>query len=356
MFLYNPTSREINVSLPLSGDGSAALGFTCVDDNDDDHGSSSGASGAAAPPPVLIRQLASSERTDSVSFPISVLRCTDILNLTLPATSARVFSFEQWNGTKAPLVLGSVASTAELDATGATLTIVGAQGESGTAAALVAVLPTPENGKVDTVIINGEETTSGFTVLPADGSVYGQPAVVLRGAAWGGQRFQRAQEVLPTSITTTTASSGGSGGGSSSSSSSSGSSSSSSSSSGSSSSSDSGREGATTTTTTTTSWAGHFSVPQAVIDQLRGRNASYPVLYNTDPLDSDDANVPWLAPGRLLLFVKYSTPIDDTLNVTGDIDGHPLLVRENAPSGAIFYSATETIIWPRQARDKHKKS
>ena len=28
MFLFNPTSREINVSLPLSGVGSAALGFS----------------------------------------------------------------------------------------------------------------------------------------------------------------------------------------------------------------------------------------------------------------------------------------------------------------------------------------
>jgi hypothetical protein len=54
----------------------------------------------------------------------------------------------------------------------------------------------------------------------------------------------------------------------------------------------------------------------------------YPIKYNTDPQDSDDANVPWLAPGRLLIFVKYEQPIDDTLNVTGEIDGRPLLVRK----------------------------
>ena len=41
-----------------------------------------------------------------------------------------------------------------------------------------------------------------------------------------------------------------------------------------------------------------------------------------------DANVPWLAPGRLLIFVKYKQPIDDTLNVTAEIDGRPLLVRK----------------------------
>ena len=58
-----------------------------------------------------------------------------------------------------------------------------------------------------------------------------------------------------------------------------------------------------------------------MIDQLKARNASYPIEYNTDPSDSDDANVPWLAPGRLLIFVKYETPIDDTLNITGESDG-----------------------------------
>ena len=39
-------------------------------------------------------------------------------------------------------------------------------------------------------------------------------------------------------------------------------------------------------------------------------------------------NVAWLAPGRLLIFIKYTTPIDDLLNISGAIDGHPLLVRK----------------------------
>ena len=30
MFLFNPTARAINLSLPLSGDGSASLGFECA--------------------------------------------------------------------------------------------------------------------------------------------------------------------------------------------------------------------------------------------------------------------------------------------------------------------------------------
>jgi hypothetical protein len=76
----------------------------------------------------------------------------------------------------------------------------------------------------------------------------------------------------------------------------------------------------------TSQWSGHFNVTQSVIDQLTARNSSYPIIYNTDPQATDDANVPWLAPGRLLIFIKYSSPIDDTLNITGAIDGVPLLV------------------------------
>ena len=62
--------------------------------------------------------------------------------------------------------------------------------------------------------------------------------------------------------------------------------------------------------------------------QLEHRNASYPIEYCTDPGDTNDANFPWLAPGRLLLFVKYSQPTNDKGNVTGHIDGRPVLVRK----------------------------
>ena len=80
--------------------------------------------------------------------------------------------------------------------------------------------------------------------------------------------------------------------------------------------------------TTNGEWTGKFRVPESAIDQLKARNESYPIVYNTDPNDTDDANVPWLAPGRLLVFVKYPQPIDDTLDITGAIDGRPLLVRK----------------------------
>ena len=43
---------------------------------------------------------------------------------------------------------------------------------------------------------------------------------------------------------------------------------------------------------------------------------------------SDDANIPWLAPGRLLIFVKYDPSISDAFNITASIDGSPLLVRK----------------------------
>merc|ERR1719469_1676353 len=66
MFVFNPTARPLNVSLPLSGDGSASLGFAC--------GSST--------LPVRVRQLGSAERT-SVPYDVGLLGCADTLHLTL---------------------------------------------------------------------------------------------------------------------------------------------------------------------------------------------------------------------------------------------------------------------------------
>lgn len=265
MFLFNPTMREINVSMPLSGESSASLGFSCS------------ASGSA----VLARMLASSERSaSSSSYNIALLTCTTgVLNVTLPATSAHVLEFDQWTGSgTSPLVLGSAYSTATVDGDG-TLSVSGAQGESGTPAKLTIVVPrgAPQK-KVSKVVLNGQHIASFATST----KVLGLPTVVVQGASWTGLRFRRAQEILPS-------------------------------------------DGLQQERGT---FSGAFSVPQSAIDQLTARNASYPIVYNTDPRDSDDANVPWLAPGRLLIFVKYQSSIPDTLNVTGAIDGHPLLVRK----------------------------
>ena len=281
MFLFNPTEREVEVVLPLSGDGAASLGFSCVGGvsggvNISGGVNVGGVGGSTAP--VLVKHLSSSERT-SAPYNLDVLHCTDVLNLTIPATSARVVEFDQWNPTSAPLLLGSPSTQVTLRA--GTLTVSGAKGESGTPAELVVVLP-PGAATVTRVVVNGQQMPS-FT----SGQVQGRPAVTARGL-WGGQRFRRGQEVSPvTPVTPVSPRSEGSG-----------------------------------------NWSGTFTVPQSVLDQLTARNVSYPVVYNTDPLDSDDANVPWLAPGRLLLFIKYDHPIDDTLNITGDVDGRPLLVRK----------------------------
>jgi hypothetical protein len=262
MFIFNPTMREINVSMPLSGESSASLGFEC----------STGGGGGGA---VLVRGLAGSERNaSSISqeHTITVLDCTDgVLDLTLPATSASVVEFDQWNGSVLT-VLGTASGAAVDDA--GTLTVRGAHGESGTPTQLTVVLPRGAPTKVSKVMVNGQP----IALFSTSTTIHGLPAVVVQGTSWAGDRFKRNQEILRSEV-------------------------------------QQGR-----------AWSGAFSVPQGAIDQLKARNVSYPVVYNTDPHDSDDANVPWLAPGRLLIFVKSS--FADTLNVTGAIDGSPLLIRK----------------------------
>ena len=261
MFLFNPTSRAINVSLPLSGDSAASLGFSC--DN--------------TTALVFVRHLTSSERTSTPSN-LGLLDCADNLQLMLPATSAWVLQFDQWEDTAAPVLLGGAYSNATLH--GGTLTVSGVKGESGTPASLTVVLP----GKtwVARVVVNGKQVSFSNT------RHHGMSAVTV-GGVWAGARFTRAQEILPRPAPSHPTANAGTGLG---------------------------------------TWTGTFNVPQSVLDQLHERNASYPVQYNTDPQDSNDANVPWLAPGRLLVFIKYKQPTNDMLNITGDVDGHPLLVRK----------------------------
>ena len=120
-------------------------------------------------------------------------------------------------------------------------------------------------------------------------------------------------------------------------------------------------------------WSGEFVVPAEAMAQLTALNKSYPVVYDLDPGKktvlvstfysfmhtylyimitlprqardnigktpkkgpfnflpdgNNDANVPWLAPGRLLVFVKYRPLLNDTFNATGAIDGKPLIMRK----------------------------
>ena len=71
-------------------------------------------------------------------------------------------------------------------------------------------------------------------------------------------------------------------------------------------------------------WSGIFNVPQAVMTQLKQRNASYPINWG-----ASESAVPWLVPGRLLAFVKYTPLVNDTLDITAaSVDGTPVLMRK----------------------------
>lgn len=89
-------------------------------------------------------------------------------------------------------------------------------------------------------------------------------------------------------------------------------------------------------------WSGDFVVTAAAMAQLAALNTSYPIKYDLSLDGNDDANVPvkspapltqqvvgrarldssprvlvqWLAPGRLLIFIKYRPLLNDTFNAT----------------------------------------
>ena len=255
MFLYNPTMREINVSLPLSGYSNASLGFTCRYNET-----------------VLVKQLTSSERVihrlkRTMSIWLTVLRVfchcpflpqlQEFLNLTL--------------GSREHYIFGTPASTVNFDDSG-TVSISGALGESGTVVDTMIVLPTSQS-VVTSVVVNGKNVEFSAANTSSEAA-----AIVVKNAFWAGERFSRAYEVRSES---------------------------------------------------SRGWSGTFMVPQSAMNQLEARNMSYPVEYNTNPEDTNDANVPWLAPGRILIFIKYvAGSIDDTLNVTASFDGQALLVRK----------------------------
>ena len=173
-----------------------------------------------------------------------------------------------------------------------TLTLSAVAAEAGTAADLTVVLPRGAPA-VRAVTLNGAPVA--FAPVPAAAPpLYGaQPAVAIRGT-WAGARFGRAQEI---GAEQTARFAGG-------------------------------------------TWRGGFVVPPAALRQLEARNASYSMPYDTDTDGNNEANVPWLAPGRLLVWAKYAPPLDDAFNATGDVDGAPLIVRKAyntiVPSAARF--------------------
>jgi len=238
---------------------------------------------------LLLRQIGSSDRSEPAGgWARQLLRAGDALALTVPPTTALALELEPFDGASlvAPLVLGAAAGAASLSADGA-LSLSRVVGEQGAAAELTVLLPPHGPGAVSRATLNGKVVR--FDALPPlDGR---PPAVRIRGA-WAGERFGRAHEIV--------AAGGFSGG----------------------------------------RWTGTFSVPAAVLEQLAARNRSYDLSYDLDPNSNDEANVPWLAPGRLLIWAKYKPLLNDSFNAAGSIDGTPLLMRKAyntiAPSRARF--------------------
>ena len=170
-------------------------------------------------------------------------------------------------------VYGIASKSAHVDRASGALSLTGAHGEAGTAASAFVVMP-PGTPTVTSVSINGK-AVSNFTT-----STYRDVPAVRFGGHWAGVAFGKNPEV-GSSV---------------------------------------GFEGG--------KWKAQFSVPGAVLEDLKARNASYPIVYDTDPNSTNDADVPWLAPGRLLIFAKYKPLLNDSLNVSGTIDGKPILVRK----------------------------
>eukprot|EP01051_Picozoa_sp_SAG22_P006239 SAG22_NODE_402_length_11035_cov_6.315929_2_plen_473_part_00 len=206
-------------------------------------------------------------------FPAKALRfapaCGTALQVSIPPTTAMVFEISPLSRSAQPTLVGA-SGKAVLD--GTTLRLTGVQGEVGTEAAvevrwfvsqdLVAAGATLAAQDITRVTVNDADATFSWSAAEARG---GHHHVLRLCGRFGSEgRFRHMQEIgsAPSDF----------------------------------------RGGA---------WGGNFNVPSAVIDQLAARNASYPI-----PWGENESAIPWLSPGRLLAFVKYSPLVDDTLNVT----------------------------------------
>jgi len=225
----------------------------------------------AHPGPVVIKVLGSSDR-GAAPHNLAVVECGAPLNLTVPPTTALALGFDQWGCVSGePLVIGLQLDCASIDSSSATLMLSGVLGEAGTAATALVALP-PGTPTIERVTVNGR-SVSAFRQR----TFHTVPTISFDGG-WAGPHFE-------TEIGSVAGVIGG-------------------------------------------PWEANFTVPTAVLKQLSARNASYPVQWDTDPDGNNDPNVPWLAPGRLLIFVKYRPLLNDSVNVTGSIDGEPLLMRK----------------------------
>ena len=275
LFVYNPAMSAATLSVTLG----RSLGFS-----------------ANCASTLVVRATGSSNR-GFTPYNLATIKCGSQLNVTLPATTA--MSFEFANSAKAEAeasmpgactVFGGVA-TAHVDWDRQTIVLADMQGPAGEEAELVFVMPSGHG--------TAQQAATSFTIdgghpmLLADACAqqhpvgeapcaepfeyHGRAAVRVRGR-WAGAAFKNEIGTL------------------------------------------SGFKGG--------EWSGEFIVPAQAVSQLVARNKSYPIEYDLDPDGNDDANIPWLAPGRLLVFVKYSPLLNDTLNASGSIDGRPLIMRK----------------------------
>lgn len=272
MFAFNPSSSAAALSVTLDH----SLGFN-----------------AECAGTLTVRVTGSSNR-GFIPFNLAALKCGSLLNVSLPPTTAMSFEFSRAADTAQSCTVYGGVATANLNVGRRMLDLTDMHGPAGEMAEIIVALPWTTRQQspaaVTAVTIGGVATTVSVSCATAAQSsmltrhpcaelieYIGQAAVRIRGQ-WAGETFNN-------QIGTMAGFRGG-------------------------------------------EWNGEFNVPVAAIEQLTARNSSYPIAYDLDPDGNDDANVPWLAPGRLLVFVKYSPLLNDTLNATGSIDGQPLLMRK----------------------------
>jgi len=218
---------------------------------------------------LLIRVTGSSERAFK-PYDLDLLNCTEQLTVSVPPTAAIVFEviLHDQSGLTKPILLGAPGQVEYEDQI---LHVRNTQGHAGAESNLVVLLP--EMVSVSKLLVNENIIDVRSSVRHSSG----HQSLVIHGK-WSGEIFQK-------EIGNATNFKGG-------------------------------------------HFDASFMVPQSALDQLQALNESYPLVYDLDPEGNNDANVPWLAPGRLLIFVKYRPLMNDTMNVTGSIDGIPILMRK----------------------------
>ena len=222
---------------------------------------------------LKVRLAGSSER-HAKAHDIDLVPCGHSLNVTVPPTTAMVLFLSEWHKAAGALTLlgAPFVGDGHFDLTTGVLSLSGVVGEPGTSAILRAHVAHPS--AVTSVVLNGEKIAFRLE------EHRGLQMVSMRGK-WVGTSFGRNPELC------------GDGAG----------------------------------AMVNGDWTCKFTVPSRVISQLKARNASFPLEYDLRTNSTNDANTAWMAPGRLLMWVKYRNA-DPKLNVSGSIDGHQMLWRK----------------------------